>query len=74
MKMLVILVYFLRIQLISLSPFHAFLTPLSPSTEREMHIGDYTFFNGLFISLLGYYILVGNAFSLGEIKTAFIFK
>lgn len=43
-KMLVTVVYFLRIQLISLSPFHAFLTPLSPSAGRGTHIDSYTFF------------------------------
>ena len=62
--MLVVLVYLLRIQLNSFSPFRALLTPPLP----------YQAVRGIDTPLLGYYILGGNALSLCAIKTHFVFE
>lgn len=62
--MLVVLVYLLRIQLNSFSPFSALLTPPLP----------YQAGRGMDTPLLGYYTLGGNALFLCAIKTHFVFE
>ena len=73
--MLVVLLCLLRIQLNSFSPFSPLLTPPLPyQAGRRMDIGGHIIFMVYFAPLLGYYILVGNAFSLCAIKTDFMFE
>lgn len=69
---MLMLVYFLRMQLISLCPFPALLTPPPLyQTGRGMHISGLTIFMVYFILLLEYYILVGNTFSSVQSKQLF---